>query len=1147
MNKQRLKSYLICGLSFLILASCDNSVASSESESSSSQGGASSSNTDSSSSESSSSSSKGDEDNDLTMTVGATEDKINIDITGGSKLSSKSLKVIGMPAYQYLEGDEIQGLSASIVALKDANVVATYQSESNSSVSINRESTRNEDVYDQTTDEFVSKDIDFDNIYNKYYVTNDKEILLGPIYCTDIDPIITDEPSLTIKSKKGAFGENAEDFKDLGCSYATINFDISQFIKPNEYYTDGFNGDLVGRDHADNEVQFVSNGKTFYFDSYMVDYYDQQILSYYSQGASVTAIILANPVTDFMGQFPSSLTYEYANQETTIMGLNTSNVLGFEYYVALIEFLADRYGSNAYEKGYINNFIIGNEIDYARDYNRISEKQATLDVYMEEYSRLLRLTDLAARKYQKDIKVAMPLTHNWSEPGYTSSNNGVAAYAPKDLVDWLNRRSKATGDFNWGIAPHAYGAHLTQTYVFGIDTSYDYRGIGMTGGRGYGETNNINTTKLITFSNIEILDAYLNSAAMKANGKGRKMYLTECGISTCFSTEKEEKAQAGYIAACYYKLSQLPSVVSWDYYRLVDNETETKAYTLFGLIDEKGNKKPSYEVYKYIDTQYGEYIANKYLSTLEYFDESNVEHSIAKGNVSSFNDFLDVFNTGYDFSGFSWSKSSPRTIDTIYEFEDKEDLGDLAFLSQNFLYDGTPKSLSVMNLGNGLTVEYDGNNGKIDVGSYDVIATIKRDGTVVGRRKATLTIYSHLSTDKTEFAYGEDIVINTKSSDTNSKDWIGIFNYDANIGNSTKIYDTSFYYYYPNKGDGYIRSDLLQQDAYWNHPNTESKTLAPGRYKIAYLENDGYNVLESIDITILGSSETSKYPNLSGISFSDSSKALNDSTKSVSLEVDGTLPAGVSISYKNNTLSSAGKTNAEAIFSLNGSEIARRYAVLEAYVEDEGNNLKTDKTEYNAGESIMVTARGSATGQWVGIYLSTDTVSTDLSIYWYYVSEHQNAVVDIKKTSFNAKRAAYSDLPAGEYKIVLFADSGYTVKETINITIVGEAASRLSTDKTTYTLGESIYVTLNVKSDLDWVGLFSADASSYGDSALLQYYSPKSLGNVSINNRKTDITKEGAMNWTPAVGSYKIVAFADGGYTLNYEEVTITIVEANVE
>ena len=202
-----------------------------------------------------------------------------------------------------------------------------------------------------------------------------------------------------------------------------------------------------------------------------------------------------------------------------LVGLNTSNRYGFEYFVAMMEFFAERYSLNGLPNGYIANFVIGNEIDYARDYNRISEKHASLDVYMEEYSRLLRLSNLSLKKYHKDITVCMPITQSWANRGYSELDDRVSSYAPKAMVEWLNVKTKLEGDYDWGIAPHCYTYGLALSEVFYNDTINGKKPISAITGLGGGMTNDFETSGKITFSNIELIDQFLKQDKMKVNGQ----------------------------------------------------------------------------------------------------------------------------------------------------------------------------------------------------------------------------------------------------------------------------------------------------------------------------------------------------------------------------------------------------------------------------------------------------------------------------------------------------------------------------------------------------------------------------------------------------------------------------------------------------
>ena len=89
--------------------------------------------------------------------------------------------------------------------------------------------------------------------------------------------------------------------------------------------------------------------------------------------------------------------------------------------------------------------------------------------------------------------------------------------------------------------------------------------------------------------------------------------------------------------------------------------------------------------------------------------------------------------------------------------------------------------------------------------------------------------------------------------------------------------------------------------------------------------------------------------------------------------------------------------------------------------------LLTDKTEYEIGDPIMVTAKD---GVWVGLYKAEDTPGNVDSFFWYYVKDYQDTPVDILTTTGSDRT-----VEPGEYKVVLFSTDGYAVKESVPITI----------------------------------------------------------------------------------------------------------------
>ncbi len=105
---------------------------------------------------------------------------------------------------------------------------------------------------------------------------------------------------------------------------------------------------------------------------------------------------------------------------------------------------------------------------------------------------------------------------------------------------------------------------------------------------------------------------------------------------------------------------------------------------------------------------------------------------------------------------------------------------------------------------------------------------------------------------------------------------------------------------------------------------------------------------------------------------------------------------------------------------------------------DGEKTLKTDKTVYTEGEPILTTATGEGK-DWVGLYLRTDTLETDQSIRWYYVARDGNTSGSEKNLrtaeGTNSSRAAYADVPAGEYTVYLCANDKWDVLAKVDITV----------------------------------------------------------------------------------------------------------------
>ena len=183
--------------------------------------------------------------------------------------------------------------------------------------------------------------------------------------------------------------------------------------------------------------------------------------------------------------------------------------------------------------------------------------------------------------------ILVSITHNW----YTSSLN---EYTPKNILDTLAAKTLAEGNYLWGIALHPYGADLPVADYWNNDT------------KNKGESKGMNGTLLtskITYTNLEVLQLYLEQEGKLCNGQIRPVHITEGGVCGPTNNADGEILQAAGIAYAYYKSSQLSCIKSLQYYRFRDHPAETAAGLYTGIMYADGvTLKKGYYILKYIDS-----------------------------------------------------------------------------------------------------------------------------------------------------------------------------------------------------------------------------------------------------------------------------------------------------------------------------------------------------------------------------------------------------------------------------------------------------------------------------------------------------------------------------------------------------------------
>src|SRR5699024_4256306 len=136
------------------------------------------------------------------------------------------------------------------------------------------------------------------------------------------------------------------------------------------------------------------------------------------------------------------------DEEGTVFGFDTVTANGVAHYTAAVEFIAQRWTREDGRYGQAPGFIVGNEIDAQWTWSNMGEQP--LEDFVRYYERALRLTHQAVRGTYAEGRVYTSLTHSWTLPSGPEDPSG-RYYPGRDVIDELNARSKAHGDYGWHV------------------------------------------------------------------------------------------------------------------------------------------------------------------------------------------------------------------------------------------------------------------------------------------------------------------------------------------------------------------------------------------------------------------------------------------------------------------------------------------------------------------------------------------------------------------------------------------------------------------------------------------------------------------------------------------------------------------------
>ncbi|WP_158841007.1 MBG domain-containing protein [Polaribacter sp. L3A8] len=268
----------------------------------------------------------------------------------------------------------------------------------------------------------------------------------------------------------------------------------------------------------------------------------------------------------------------------------------------------------------------------------------------------------------------------------------------------------------------------------------------------------------------------------------------------------------------------------------------------------------------------------------------------------------------------------------------KATLNGLGLASENFVYDGTSKSLNISgNLPSGVSVSYS-NNSFTDAGSYEVTATISGANYQDLILKANLTItkatLSGFVFDDESFVY--DGTPKSLKISGNLPTGISV-SYSHDIFTDAGSYEVTVTIYGPNYENLILKANLtitkatlsgfvFDDESFVYDGTPKSLKISgdlPSGVSVSYSNNSftdagTYEVKATIsginyEDLILKANLTITKASLSGFVFDDESFVYDGTSKS--LKISGDLPSGVSVSYSSNSFTDTGSYEVTATIS----------------------------------------------------------------------------------------------------------------------------------------------------------------------------------------------------------------------------------------
>ncbi len=324
-------------------------------------------------------------------------------------------------------------------------------------------------------------------------------------------------------------------------------------------------------------IEHEYDGEVFRFNKHRIKILDDRMRQFYNYGIGVF-LVYTNGFSNYPALCPPGVKKD---PHMNLAGFNTETPEGARYYGATCDFLASRYGRDDAKYGQMCGFIVGNEVQMHFIWYNLGE--APVEKVAVEYSKAVRIAQLAAWNWNPDLRIYVSLEHHWTH-GNPKSKRMVPG---RTLLEFFDAEMKAGGDIPWNLAHHPYPENLFNPKFWNDKTAKP----------------NFDTPR-ITFRNLDQLVKFFKQPKWKYRGKKmRDIALTEQGFNYNPSWPDGEIVQAAAYAYGYKLVKRHPEISAFIHHRHIDHALEGGLHLGFrafkpGTISTPGEKRMIYDVFK---------------------------------------------------------------------------------------------------------------------------------------------------------------------------------------------------------------------------------------------------------------------------------------------------------------------------------------------------------------------------------------------------------------------------------------------------------------------------------------------------------------------------------------------------------------------